>query len=219
MMSLRRRSIVSCRVFSTLLALGVATSSLAARAESTAPKSELKGKKTVQYRITVTDKLGISVVGEDELTVISRVDAKGFINLKFLGEVQVYGLTISEAQKVVETAYRDGRYLKAPQVTITIEDYAPRPVIIQGEVKNPNRYSMPPESPMSLVDLVSLAGGFTSSAKGTKVKVTRKHLDGTTEVFERDVESQMKGKGRSENDEGDFLLEPNDLVFVPERII
>ena len=39
------------------------------------------------------------------------------------------------------------------------------------------------------------------------------------EVFERDVESQMKGRGRPEGDEGDFLLEPNDLVFVPERII
>jgi polysaccharide biosynthesis/export protein len=202
-----------------LLGLGLAASSVPARAENATPKAELKGKKAVSYRIAVTDKLGISVVGEEELTVISRVDAKGFVNLKFLGEVQVYGLTISEAQKFIETAYRDGRYLKAPQVTITIEDYAPRPVSITGEVKNPNRYSMPPEAPMSLVDLVSLAGGFTSSAKGTKVKITRKHLDGTTEVFERDVESQMKGKGRSENDEGDFLLEPNDLVFVPERII
>ena len=191
----------------------------AVAAENAPAKSQPKGKKNVAYRITVTDKLGISVVGEEELTVVSRVDAKGFVNLKFLGEVQVYGLTISEAQKAIETAYREGRYLRAPQVTITIEDYAPRPVIITGEVKNPNRYSMPPESPMTLVDLVSLAGGFTSSAKGTKVRVTRKHLDGTTEVFERDVESQMKGRGRLEGEEDDFYLEPNDLVFVPERLI
>src|SRR6185436_7908970 len=81
-----------------------------------------KTKKTVSYKIAVTDKLGISVVGEEELTVASRVDAKGFINLKFLGEVNVYGLTISEAQKKIEAAYRDG-YLRNPQVTITIEDY------------------------------------------------------------------------------------------------
>jgi polysaccharide export outer membrane protein len=176
-------------------------------------------KKTVSYKISITDKLGVSVVGEEELTVASRVDAKGFINLKFLGEVNVYGLTISEAQKVVENAYREGHYLRNPQVTITIEDYAPRPVAINGQVRNPNRYSMPPESPMTLVDLIGMAGGFTDSAKGTEVKVTRVYLDGTKKVFIIDVESLMKGKAGARAEDSEFILEPNDLVFVPERII
>jgi polysaccharide export outer membrane protein len=178
-----------------------------------------KSKKNIPYRITATDKLGVSVVGEDELTVTSRVDAKGFINLKFLGEVNVYGMTISEAQKAIETAYREGRYLRNPQVTITIEDYAPRPVTITGQVKNPNRYAMPPESPMTLVDLVSMAGGFTDSAKGTKIKITRKYPDGTIKVFEKDAESVMKGRDKNDVDDNDFFLEPNDLVFVPEKVI
>ena len=176
-------------------------------------------KKSIPYKISTTDKLGISVVGEEELSVTSRVDAKGFINLKFLGEVNVYGLTISEAQKVIESAYRDGRYLRNPQVTITIEDYAPRPVTITGQVKNPGRIAMPPESPMTLVDLVSMAGGFTDSAKGTAVAVTRVYLDGTKKVFIIDVESLMKGKAAAKAEDSEFLLEPNDLVFVPERII
>lgn len=194
---------------------------LAATASSafSAEPPQSKTKKALPYKISITDKLGVSVVGEEELSVTSRVDAKGFINLKFLGEVSVFGLTISEAQKVIENAYRDGRYLRNPQVTITIEDYAPRPVTIQGQVKNPGRISMPPESPMTLVDLVGMAGGFTDSAKGTEVKVTRVYLDGTKKVFTIDVESLMKGKAAARAEDSEFLLEPNDLVFVPERII
>lgn len=203
------------------LALGVLAGTSCLLPLAGAQTATATSKRTLPYRISITDKLGVSVVGEEELTVVSRVDAKGFVNLKFLGEVNVYGLTISEAQKVIENAYREGRYLREPQVTITIEDYAPRPVTITGEVKSPNRYSMPPESPMSLVDLVSMAGGLTSSAQGKKVKVTRKYPDGTMKVFERDVETLMKGKDRDKNlaPEDEFLLEPNDLVFVPIRVI
>jgi polysaccharide biosynthesis/export protein len=187
--------------------------------QPTVVKAEGATGKAVPYRIAVTDKLGISVVGEEELTVISRVDSKGHVNLKFLGEVNVYGLTISEAQKRIENAYREGLYLKAPQVTITIEDYAPRPVKITRQVKNQGRKSMPPEAPMNHHDLVSMAGGFTDSAKGTNVKVTRVYPDGSKKVFEIDVESLMKGRGKAKAEDSEFLLEPNDLVFVPERII
>lgn len=183
------------------------------------PTDSAGGKKTVPYKIAITDKLGVSVVGEEELTVVSRVDSKGFVNLKFLGEVNVWGMTISEAQKRIEAAYRDGRYLKAPQVTITIEDYAPRPVTITGQVKNQGRYSMPPEAAITVRDLVSMAGGFTDSAKGTEVKITRVYPDGSKKVFEVDVESLMKGRDRAKAGDSDFVLEPNDLVFVPERII
>jgi polysaccharide export outer membrane protein len=205
-----------CRALLIPFVLSLAT---LATAQNAVVKSEMKGKKPMPYRIAITDKLGISVVGEEELSVISRVDAKGYINLKFLGEVNVYGLTISEAQKALENAYREGRYLKAPQVTITIEDYAPRPVTITGQVKNQNRYSMPPESAMSVGDLVSMAGGFTDSAKGTEVRITRVYPDGSKKVFVVDVESLMKGKDKAKAEDSEFLLEPNDLVFVPERII
>jgi polysaccharide export outer membrane protein len=202
-----------------LAALALGFTALGLTAQPAIVKSESKGKKPMPYRIAITDKLGVSVVGEEELSVISRVDAKGYINLKFLGEVNVYGLTISEAQKSIENAYREGRYLKAPQVTITIEDYAPRPVTITGQVRNQNRYSMPPESAMSVSDLVSMAGGFTDSAKGTEVRITRVYPDGSKKVFVVDVESLMKGKDKAKAEDSEFLLEPNDLVFVPERII
>ncbi|MGC4072621.1 MAG: polysaccharide biosynthesis/export family protein [Nibricoccus sp.] len=89
------------------------------------------------YAIVPTDRLRIDVYQEEDLSVIASVDAKGTINLRLVGEIVVAGKTVPEAQKAIEAAYREGRYLVTPQVTINIEEYAPREVSIDGMVRNP----------------------------------------------------------------------------------
>jgi len=191
----------------------VAASSALADASGT-PKSKA-------YNIRTTDKLRISVFQEDDLATICRVDAKGTVNLPLVGEVRVYGQTLSEAEQTIATAYKDGRFLRNPEVTVAVEEYAPREVSIQGQVKNPGRYALPIESTMSVLDLVTKAGGFTDTAQGTAVKITRILLDGTTKVITLDVESLIKGKSDAKNtgENNALLLEPDDIVYVPERII
>ncbi|HXN34717.1 MAG TPA: polysaccharide biosynthesis/export family protein [Opitutaceae bacterium] len=177
--------------------------------------------KAPAYTIRSTDKLSIRVFQEDDLTTISRVDSKGTVNLPLVGEVRVSGQTLSDAGRTIESAYRDGRFLRNPQVTVSVEEYAPREVSINGQVKNPGRFPLPVESTMTVLDLVTKAGGFTDTAQGTEVRVTRSLPDGTTRVITLDVESLIKGKGNSKsNQENSALrLEPDDIVYVPERII
>lgn len=171
------------------------------------------------YKITLTDLLRIDIYQEDDLRTLSRVDAKGKINLPLVGEVNVVGLTVSEAQKAVENAYRDGRYLRSPQVTINVEAYAAREVSIQGQVRSPGRYPLPIETSMTVLELVTRAGGFTDTAKGTAVNVTRVTPDGKKQVFTIDVDSLLKGKSGANISDNSLMLEPGDIVFVPERII
>lgn len=173
------------------------------------------------YKIRTTDKLSIRVFQEDDLTTVCRVDAKGTVNLPLVGEIRVYGQTLSQAELTIEAAYRDGRYLRKPEVTVAVEEYAPREVSIQGQVKNPGRYPLPVEATMSVVELVTKAGGFTDTAQGTAVRVTRILPDGSTKVLTLDVETLIKGKaGPKQAGDGSALqLEPDDIVYVPERII
>ncbi|PTY07023.1 sugar transporter [Opitutaceae bacterium EW11] len=171
------------------------------------------------YTIANTDRLRIAVYQEEDLSVFARVDAKGCVNLPLIGEVAVAGKTVSEAQRAIEAAYRDGRYLKKPQVTINIEEYAPREVSIDGKVRNPGRYPLPIEASMSVLDLVTKAGGLTDTAKGTAITVTRISADGKKSVFTVDVESLMKGKDRAKATDNSLVLQPGDIVYVPERII
>lgn len=171
------------------------------------------------YTIANTDRLRIAVFQEDDLSVIARVDAKGAVNLPLVGEVPIAGKTVSEAQALIESAYRDGRYLKKPQVTINVEEYAPREVSIDGKVRNPGRYALPIEASMTVLELVTKAGGFSDTARGTAVSVTRLTPDGKKTVFTVDVESLIKGRDRARATDNSLLLQPGDIVYVPERII
>jgi polysaccharide export outer membrane protein len=177
--------------------------------------------KAQNYRIRTTDKLSIRVFQEDDLSTVCRVDAKGTVNLPLVGEIRINGQTLSEAERTIEAAYKDGRYLRKPEVTVTVDEYAPREVSIQGQVKNPGRYPLPVESSFTVLDLVTKAGGFTDTAQGTAVRVTRSQPDGGTKVITIDVESLIKGKGnvKTNGSDSSFPLEPDDIVYVPERII
>jgi polysaccharide biosynthesis/export protein len=204
--------------------LMAAAALVAAAADSSgADKAAVSGNsdKTQTYRIRTTDKLSIRIFQEDDLSTICRVDAKGTVNLPLVGEVRIYGQSLSQAERTIEAAYKDGRFLRKPEVTVTVDEYAPREVSIQGQVKNPGRFELPVESTISVLDLVTKAGGFTDTALGTAVRVTRLLPDGSTKVITIDVESLIKGKGnvKTNGQDSSLLLEPDDIVYVPERII
>ena len=120
----------------TLVAIWCAPQALGQTAP--APGAATDDKKAIVYKITRTDKISIVVVGESDLNVGGkRVDANGNVNLNIVGEVRIAGLSVSQAQTAIENAYRDGRILRNPQVTINIEEYAPRTVSISGMVRTP----------------------------------------------------------------------------------
>jgi polysaccharide biosynthesis/export protein len=185
-----------------------------------AADSGADSKKNYIHRLQLADRLRVSVYLEDDLTTVTRIDAHGRINLPLVGEVAIGGLTLIEAQKTIETAYREGRFLRSPQVTITVEEYAPREVSIQGQIRNPGRYTLPIESTFTVVELVTKAGGITDIGKGSAVMITRILPDGTKKVFTVDVDSIIRGKkGPGNADDNTLLLQPDDIVFVPERLI
>ena len=198
------------------LLVALLASGLYSRAEDPVPTNI---RPTPSYSIALTDRLRITVYQEEDLSVIARVDAKGTVNLPLVGEVNVVGKTVSEAQKIIEASYQTGRYLKNPQVTINIEEYAPREVSIQGMVRNPGRYPLPIEATMTVLELVTKAGGLTDTAKGTAITVTRITREGKKSVFNIDVESLIKGRDRAKATDDSLILLPGDIVYVPERII
>lgn len=176
-------------------------------------------KKSYVHVLQPADRVRVSVYGEEDLTSVVRINSNGRVPLQLVEEVAIGGLTLTQAQVRIQEAYKDGRYLRNPQVTITVEEYAPREVSINGAVRNPARYALPVESTYTLVELVTKAGGFTDIAKGTAVTVTRFRPDGSKQVFTIDVESIIKGKKGGRAEDNAFLLEPGDIVNVPEALI
>ena len=209
-----RRPLPRLLVLATLL---TGFFSVAGGQEQDSRVAELK--KSYVHTLQLADRILVNVFGEEELRTIVRIDARGKVNLPLIGEVTLGGMTIVEAQTVIEAAYKDGRYLRNPQVTVSVEEYAAREVSISGAIRAPGRYGLPAESTLTITELVTKAQGFSDIAKGSAVTITRVLPDGTKKVFTIDVESLIKGKKSSRPNNEDILLLPGDNVYVPESLI
>jgi polysaccharide export outer membrane protein len=205
---------------SLLLAGCVMIATAAPSASGQTPPPQKLEKKYVPYKITRGDRLTISLLGEPDLRVGGvRVEAIGTVSLPLVKEIRLVGLTIAEVQDAVAKAYREGRFLRDPQVTVTVEEYAPRSVIVSGKVNIQGRQEIPPDSEFTIKELIFKAGGFSDTARSKEVKVTRILPDGTLKVFTLDVDSAIKGRVNATTKDAGFVMEPDDTVYVPEKII
>ena len=199
--------------------LGLAAAPLNAASSAPAPKKA--DRKYVPYRITRGDTLTIELLasGEREFTAAQkRIEGTGTINLPYIQEIRLVGMTIAEAQEAIVNAYRDGRFIRNPIATVTVETYAPRNVIVSGKVNNPGRQLLEPDTEVTILDVISKAG-LGETARGTAIKVTRTKPDGTLEFFTLDVESALKGRARKDSGDAAFVVQPDDVIYVPEKII
>lgn len=208
--------ILRFRVLLTLACLSV----LPLPAAEVADPAQKSDKKFVAYRITRGDRLSIGVLGERDLTTGGkRVEAIGTINLPLIQEIRLAGLTIAEAQDAISKAYRDGRFLRNPVVSVTVDEYAPRNVIVSGKVNIQGRQEIPPDTEITIAEMIFKAGGFADTAQSKSVRLTRTLPDGNLKVFTLDVDSAIKGKEKATSKDAGFVLEPDDIIYVPEKII
>ncbi len=160
----------------------------------------------LSYRVGEGDLLLIKVYDMDDLTTTVRVDADGQIGFPLIGQVNVDGLTIQQVRDRISAELADG-YLVNPQVSVLVQEYRSNKIVIIGEVVRPGLYEL--QGKMSLLELISRAGGLTPNA-GTLVTIRHeKPIEGRTEI-QVDL-SELMGKQSSEVD---VVLVNNDNVFV-----
>lgn len=172
---------------------------------------ELPDSKTKEYRITVGDTLEITVYQETDLTGPFEVKKGGTITYPFLGQVYVENLTKREIeQKISGLLEKD--YLVNPGVCVTITSYNMRRVLLLGHVKEPGTYDFPESRNLTLLELITEAGGFTGYAAIKGTKIVRSSDDGKKIVINPRINEIIKGRKQ------DVELEAGDLIIVPERL-
>lgn len=164
------------------------------------------------YRIHPKDDILIEVFGEPEISHVYHVSSEGFINHPLLKKVQLVGLTSIEAEEKLRKMLAQD-YLVDPRVNLRIKSSLARRVIIFGEVENPGSYEVDHDQPMTLLRIISMAGGFTDLAAVGRVRILR-DLDGEEKTMKIDVADLLKGR----LDENDIELKPGDIITVPETI-
>lgn len=169
-----------------------------------------------RYRLFSRDVVRISVQGESDVGVDRRIDGLGEVNVPLLGQVKLAGLTVADAQVVIAALYVKEEIFVRPQVVVSLVEYAPKEVMVLGQVSKQGKQAFPPEAPsLSIVEAITSAGGFTRIAKGDSVRVTRKDEKGAEQAFTINVEKLIEGRATGLET---FQLQPGDVVFVPERV-
>lgn len=125
-----------------------------------------------QYTLGAGDLVSISVYGQEDLSMESRLTDVGVVNYPYLGEITVIGMTVSELEAYIYTGLK-GDYLVEPSVSVGIKEY--RPFFINGEVNKPGGYSFQPG--LSIDKAAALAGGYTERASKSKIFIVRE-VDG-----------------------------------------
>lgn len=137
-----------------------------------------------------------------------RVSSQGVITFPLIGEVTAGGLTVVGLQdKLTKLLEKD--YLVNPQVTVFIEEYST--VSIIGEVRRPGIY--PIKGQLTVVELISLAEGFTKIAAQNKVKVIHTQPDGSKE---EKIVKVYDFVNKNNGEVGNVVLHSGDVVIVPE---
>ncbi len=145
---------------------------------------------------------------EPDLSGVYRVGSDGMIYFPLCGTIGVSGLQSSDVGEELEHCLEAG-YLKRPQVSIYVKEYNSKKVFVLGEVQHPATF--PYEDNMTIVQAITLAGGFTQHADKNNASVARL-VQGQEQRFKVPVVDI--GLGRAPN----FSLRPGDIVFIPESL-
>ena len=170
--------------------------------------SEESPAESEEYTIRPEDVLQITVYEEPDLTTKARVSRNGEIAFPILGRVQVVGLSVSQLQEKL-TQLLGTDYLVHPQVQVFIE--TSRSVFLTGEVSKPGSYTLSTERSTTVMEIITMAGGFTDQAdlNGTRIIRTENGQRKTIRVRVADIIH----KGDKSQD---VQVRPDDIIFVPE---
>ena len=164
-----------------------------------------------EFLLGPEDVLEVTVWRNQDLsrTVVVRPDGK--ISLPLIGDIQASGLNAS--QVAAKIAARLAEFKENPNVSVSLKEVNSYFIFVLGEVTKPGKY--PLKSYATVLQGVSMAGGFTIYASKNRMQVIR------TQMAEDGKENQIRipvpynelvsGKGQIEN----FILKSGDTIVVP----
>ncbi len=159
-----------------------------------------------QYAIGPEDVLYIHVWKEESLTRTVPVRMDGKISLPLIQEIKAAGLTPLQLKEVLTRKFKE--FLENPIVSVTVVEANSYKVYVTGLVRSPGVYRLRSET--TVVQIISLAGGFTEWANPRKILIVRKE-GGREKRITVNYNRIMSGKDTS----SDVFLKAGDTIIVP----
>lgn len=159
------------------------------------------------YVLAPGDLLRIQVYQQPDLSMEIRVQDNGQLSYPLIGPLSLSGLSVFEAERRIEAGLKEGKFLRSPQVSITVTQVRGHLVSVLGHVQRPGRF--PIEKPgLRLTELLAQAGGITAIGSDSLI------LMGVRQgvAFKRKLD--LPALFESSDLQLDPVLEHGDVVFV-----
>ena len=182
--------------------------SAAAAFAQTAPNTPIlePPKATAHYIIQPSDVLQIFVYKEPTLSGKVTVLPDGRISFPLIQDMQAAGLNPGQLKDRIEKALKE--YIEIPNVTVIVDTIQSYRVFVTGKVMKSGAISN--EKPISVLQALSLAGGFQEFANTAEIVIIRNAGEDST-LYKFNYPEVMKGKNFNQN----MLLRSGDVILVP----
>lgn len=131
-----------------------------------------------------------------------QIEHDGFVKLPILGRVQLAGMTLREAELMLEKQY--STYYNSPFVMLSVANR--RVVVFPGNAGTARVITLT-ENNTTLLEAIAMAGGVTERGKAKAIRLIRT-IDGERKVFNIDL-STIEGVEKI-----DLVVEANDVIYV-----
>lgn len=169
---------------------------------SVIPFGFLQAYDSSHYKIRQGDVLDVSVWGDDTLAKEIRVLPDGNISFPLAGNILVAGFSSSEVAARITKKLKV--YLPDPEVTVIVQSTEGNKAYILGKVNQPG--AIPLQGPMTILQALSISGGFDKFADLSEIKILRGR-----KVLEVHYDDLIRG----ENLKSNYTLQPDDTILVP----
>ena len=167
--------------------------------------------KPLEYLIQAGDQLDIKFFYNPELNETLMVRPDGKISLQLVDEVQAAGLKPSELDGVLTKKY--AYELKKPMIAVIVKSFGGQRIYVGGEVNRQGLIVL--TGGMTPLQAVLNSGGFKETANPESTIVIRKGSGNEPVPIAMNLDDAMQGK----NGSADFILQADDVVYVPKSAI
>ena len=159
---------------------------------------------SVDYRLNTGDTVEIRVFRHEDIGGKFTLGSDGAVGLQFIGPVTLNGLTPAQAKQRIEALLADG-WLRKPQVTVNVADFAKNSITVTGQVNRGGAFNVARNKPFTVAQAIGMAGGFNTRANTKAVMLKRGEKSFTIDV-----------KAIFENPSLDLPLKDGDVLFIKE---
>lgn len=178
--------------------------------------AQLASAQTTSATIAPGDVLKISVYGNPDLATVTRVMPNGTITFPLIGQVTVGQRTPAQAEATIADRLIRGGYVRNAAVSVFVQERSPvatTSVTLLGQVVRSGTYTLDPDSPEAVSNLVTLlakAGGTTENAANYCYLI--RDENGVPKKTRIDLIDLL----RNGNIQVNLQLRNGDIVLVPE---